>query len=50
MDDPQDAKVLTNYLTAIYVWVVEQHWRWFDRLDEWLCENHSKRWPMWWEY
>lgn len=47
---PQDQPELPKYLNRIYAWVVERNWRWFLRLDDWLCINHWHRLPSWWGY
>lgn len=47
---PQDKVTLPRLLNRLYSWVVERKWRWFERLDGWLCENHKEQLPTWWEY
>lgn len=48
IDEPQDRTALPDLLCRGYCWLVDRHWSWFDRLDEWLCENY--RLPDWWTY
>lgn len=50
IDDPRDTTTLPDLLQRGYGWLVERDWAWFDRLDDWLCENHGKRLPHWWAY
>lgn len=47
---PQDLTTLSDLLRESYGWLVERNWEWFERLDDWLCENHSQKLPGWWEY
>lgn len=47
---PTDRIDLPTLLSRLYGWFVERDWRWFDRLDMWLCENYSARLPNWWSY
>jgi len=47
---PQDKITLPRLLTRLYSWMVERKWRWFERLDDWIYENHRDRLPTWWEY
>ncbi len=50
INDPDEENTLPMVLNRLYIWAVERHWNWFDKLDEWLCENYSKRLPNWWSY
>jgi len=45
---PQDCKTIHDYLQAMYSWVVERDWEWFDRLNHWLFEHFNM--PGWWSY
>jgi len=47
---PQDKITLPQLLTRLYCWMVECEWQWFNRFDEWLCENYQDRLPHWWSY
>lgn len=50
VNEPADYSSLPNIMNRMYIWTVEQRWNWFDKLDGWLCKNHSKRLPDWWSY
>lgn len=50
VDWPQDRRELPKYFNRAYCWMVNQNWRWFIRLDDWLLEKHANRLPCWWEY
>lgn len=50
IDWPQDQKTLTSYLNVVYCWFVQRDWKWFERLDWWLCKKYGRFLPHWWEY
>ncbi len=50
VDWPTEQNVLPAYLGRIYSWFIRRDWGWFEQLDLWLLNNHSKRLPKWWEY
>lgn len=50
IDWPDEHNTLPMILNRSYIWVVEREWTWFEKLDIYLCENHSKRLPNWWSY
>lgn len=47
---PEEHITLYNYLNRFYVWMVERNWHWFNKLDDWLLNNHIRWIPSWWEY
>lgn len=47
---PQGKVTLPYLLNVMYCWLVERNWKWFERMDMWLCLNHGKFLPHWWEY
>ena len=50
VDWPEDTTTLPDLLQRGYSWLIECHWAWFDRLDNWLSENHGQKLPHWWVY
>ena len=45
----EEGWTMPRLLNHAYCWMVDRHWHWFDRFDDWAC--HNIKWsPRWWEY
>jgi len=47
---PLDEPTLPGLLNRAYCWLVERDWAWFEKLDLWLINKHSRKLPNWWSY
>ena len=45
----EEGWTMPRLLNYAYRWMVDCHWRWFDKFDNWAC-SHVKWLPRWWEY